>query len=145
MTVAVSHPPRRRVRVGLLSILSMIMGGGIGVAIVIAATTSMGPDRLYWTDDIVVPGSASATHPYGVSFHGASFQFWWPPAPPPGSASSGLTGVTVQITESSGAVDQTATGCGSCGGSHSWYSSDGNVGISWTDESFGTVTLLAAV
>ena len=145
IAATVSGSMRRSVPGGWLPIVSALIGVGGGVALVLVASTSVGPSGLYWADTIVVPSSANAAHSFNVSFHGAAFLLWWPPGPPPGSISSGLTGVSIKITEPSGAVVQTATGCGACGGSHSWYSSDQRVGISWIDGSFGTVTLLVAI
>jgi hypothetical protein len=100
---------------------------------------------MYWTSTVTVPASATAAHPFQVAFRGASYSMWWPPALPPGSISTGVEGVGIQITEPSGVVDETGTGCGSCGsGPQYWYSSDGSVGIGFTDDALGTVALLVS-
>jgi hypothetical protein len=136
-----SRPSGRR-----LTLLTALIGVGLGVAVLALTFTTVGPgSRLYWQSTTDVPAGADATHPYAVTFHGATFAMWWPPAPPPNSISTGLTGIELQVTEPSGVVVSTSTGCGSCGGgTQSWYSPDGGVGILYTDGSFGTVTLLVA-
>lgn len=127
--------------------LSALLGVVIGVGVLLSTLTFLGPgDRLYWQTTVAVPANANSTHPYEVAFQGATFSIWWPPAPPANSPSTGLVGVEIRVTEPSGILESTRTGCGSCGGGpQSWYSSDGGVGISYTDGSFGTVTLLVAV
>jgi hypothetical protein len=130
-----------------LPFIAGILGVVLGVAIVGSTFTTLGPgNRLYWQTTVTVPAGANATHPYEVAFQGATFSMWWPPAPPGNSPSTGLTGIEIRVTEPTGALDSTSTGCGSCGsGPQSWYSPDGDVGISFTDGSFGTDNLLVSV
>ncbi|MCI4325171.1 MAG: hypothetical protein L3K00_04740 [Thermoplasmata archaeon] len=127
--------------------LAALAGVALGVAMVVSTVIALGPgSRPYWQTTVSVPADANAMQPDEVSFHGATFTIWWPPALPAHSISTGLQGVEIQIAEPSGAVDNTSTGCGACGsGVQSWYSSDGGVGVSYTDGSFELVTLLVAV
>jgi hypothetical protein len=128
--------------------LAAVIGVALGVAIVILSTLFLvGPgNQPYWETSVAVPANANATHPYEVTFHGAIFSMSWPPSPPANSISTGVMGVEIRITESSGVLDTTATGCAECGpGTQSWYSPDGSVGIAFNDGELGTVTLLVAV
>jgi hypothetical protein len=139
-------PSGRRLALRHLPLLSSIVGIAIGVALVLSAVFVVeANNRMYWVSSVTVPAGANATNPFVVEFHGASFSLWWPPAPQPGTASTGLTGVDIQITEPSGVVDKTATGCGSCGsGTQYWYSTDGSVGVGFTDGSFENMTILVS-
>jgi len=93
---------------------------------------------------VTVPTYANETHPYAVSFQGATFTMWWPYIPP-GSSSTGSPGVWVQIIEPTGVIDQTSTDCGECfAGLQNWYSSDESVGLSYHDGA-GIITLLVEV
>jgi hypothetical protein len=109
------------------------------------AFTALGPGgRLYWTLPVTVPAAANGTHPYEMKFHAATFIMWWPFIPS-GRVTSGSPGVTIQITEPSGVIDETSTGCVACVvGSRAWYSSDGSVGI-YSVGGSGSVTLLVRV
>jgi hypothetical protein len=129
---------------GSLPAFSALAGVAVGVVILVSTLTFLGPgDRLYWQDTVTVPAGDNAMHPYEVTFEGAKFSMWWPPSPQ--GPSTGLQGVRIQITEPSGGLDTTGTWCGSCGnGVQSWFSSDGDVGIAYSDGSLGTVTLLVA-
>jgi hypothetical protein len=125
-----------------LPVLPPAIGVAVGISLSLLALTSLGPGgRVYWDTSVTVPTGANSTHPYAASFRGATFAMWWPYIPP-GSVSTYASGITVQITEPSGVVDETSTGCEPClTGLQSWYSSDESVGISYQDAS-GTITLL---
>jgi hypothetical protein len=140
----VPRGPVSQFRRHLLPRISALIGVALGVGIIFLTCAFLGPGgRLYWQDTVTVPANDNATHPYDATFEGAKFSMWWPPAPQ--GPSTGLQGVRIQITEPSGVLDTTGTWCGSCGdGLQSWYSSDGDVGIAYTDGSLGTVTLLVA-
>jgi hypothetical protein len=139
-------PSGRRLALRHLPLLASIVGIAIGVALVLSAVFIVeANDRMYWVSSVTVPADANATNPFVVELHGASFSLWWPPAPRPETPSTGLTGVDIQITEPSGVVDKTATGCGSCGsGTQYWYSADRSVGVGFTDGSFGNMALLVS-
>lgn len=100
--------------------------------------------RLYYSATVEVPSSDISSEPLRVTLHGATFDLWWPKIPP--GAYSGVIGVAINATEPSGVIDQTATGCAGCGWSQeSWFSADGEIGITFNDHSLGTVTLLVAM
>jgi hypothetical protein len=101
--------------------------------------------RPYWITRVTVPSGATQSNPYVVNSHGARFTMWWPELVP-GLPYSGLVGVFINITEPNGHTDQTWTGCAECGfGIQSWYSNDRAVGITFYDNSLGTVNLLVLV
>ena len=138
MTVEPSLGPRR---LRNLAILSLACGVLVGMAVVGGSYLTLSPQGVvYWYVEVNVPSTANSSNPELVHFDGASFWLWWPAILP--GAYSGVQGVSILVTEPSGTVDETSTGCAACGGSHTWYSSDGAVGISWTDPSEGSLTLL---
>src|SRR5580658_2304205 len=118
------------------------IGVAAGIALSLLTLASPGPDgHTYWATSVTVPTYASETHPYSVSFRGATFTMWWPYTPPSSSSTFSLV-VWVQIIEPTGVIDQTNTGCDECfAGLQNWYSSDGSVGISYHDGT-GMVILL---
>ncbi len=128
-----------------LAAASVLVGVVAGSSIVAGSILVFGPSgSLYWSKQVSVPAGANESHPDQVTFHGATFTLWWPYVRP--GASSGVIGVSITITEPSGAVDQTGTGCGACTfNQHTWYSDDGVVGIAWYDRAMGDVTLLVRV
>jgi hypothetical protein len=135
-------PPKHRRPSLFFHLLPSSVGVAVGVALSLVVLGSPGPGGLaYLTTSVIVPTNTSATHPYSVSFRGATFTMWYPYVPP-GSISTGSTGVSVEIIEPSGLIDQTSTGCAECfAGIQIWYSSDGSVGISYRDGT-GMLTLL---
>jgi hypothetical protein len=141
----VSSQLRHRRSTHYFQLLAAGVGVAVGIAVSLVALASSGPGGPpYSATSVAVPTDANATHPYAVSFRGATFTMWWPYTPP-GSASTGSPGVRVQIIEATGVIGQTTTGCDECfAGLQNWYSSDGSVGISYHDGS-GRVTLLVEV
>lgn len=121
--------------------VALALGAAAGGSLVAAADAAW-PFWGYYSEQVSVPPNASDASPYVVGFHGATFSIWLPYSPP-GAISSGLTGPSFSITEPSGMLVQTGTGCGACDASlHTWYSSDGSVGVAWHNGALGSPFLL---
>lgn len=134
-------PRERRTSRLLATTWAVAVGAVIGICVV-AATDGAWPFWGYYDEQVTVPSDATGSNPYVVEFHGATFSISLPYVPP-GTASTGVTGPAFNITEPSGALVKTGIGCAECDASlHTWYSSDGSVGIAWFDGHLENPTLL---